>query len=70
MMLACLALDIPHPWANLKLPQIIRKVISLKEYQGNVLGRWEFCFTLVYFINWERTRNNHAYQFCSLSDDV
>ena len=40
MVAACAALDLPHgPWPSLKVPQIARKLLSLGEYQGNVLDR-------------------------------
>ena len=35
MVAACAALDLPRgPWPNLKLPQIVRKLLSLGDYQG------------------------------------
>ena len=40
MVAACAALDLPRgPWPSLKVPQIARKLLSLGEYQGNVLDR-------------------------------
>ncbi len=40
MVLACSALDLHSPWSNLKLSQVMRKVLSLRDYQGNVLGAY------------------------------
>ena len=39
MILATKALDLQSPWQNLKIPQILRKVLSFSEYQSNVFDR-------------------------------
>ncbi len=36
MVLLCKWLDLPIPWPTLKIPQVIRKIISLERLQGSV----------------------------------
>ena len=40
VIIACMALDLTTVWPNLNLSQVIRKVLSYSEYQGNVLGSY------------------------------
>lgn len=39
MILACRALKMPCPWPNLKIPQILRKILSLEDSQADPLTR-------------------------------
>ncbi|TRY63905.1 hypothetical protein TCAL_10890 [Tigriopus californicus] len=39
MVVACASLKLSSPWADLKISQLVRKLLSFQEYQGNILER-------------------------------